>query len=219
MDAEHADETRATMAWVLDQCYILLHPIMPFITEELWALTGDRAKMLVHADWPGYGAELIDEPADREMNWVIALIDEIRSARAQMHVPAGLKLPVVMTAMDEKGRAAWANNEPMITRLARLDGMTEGKAPKGAITVPVEGGSFAIPLEGVIDITEEKSRLSKTLEKLEKDLNGLKGRLSNPKFIESAPEDIVEETREKLALMEDEATKLKAALKRLSDLG
>ncbi len=219
MDGEHAEETRRTMAWVLDQCYILLHPIMPFITEELWALTGDRAKMLVHADWPDYGADLIDEAADREMNWVISLIEEIRSARAQMHVPAGLKLPVVMTAMDARGRAAWANNEPMITRLARLDGMTEGKAPKGAITVAVEGGSFAIPLEGVIDIAEEKARLSKTLEKLQKDLNGLRGRLRNPKFIESAPEDIVEETREKLALGEAEAAKLTAALKRLSDIG
>ncbi|MEZ5779113.1 MAG: valine--tRNA ligase [Paracoccaceae bacterium] len=219
MDGDHAEETRATMAWVLDQCYILLHPIMPFITEELWALTGERAKMLVHADWPAYGTELIDEAADREMNWVISLIDEIRSARAQMHVPAGLKLPIVQTSLDEKGSKAWANNAPMIERLARLDGMTEGKAPKGAITIAVEGGSFAIPLEGVVDIAEEKSRLSRTLEKLEKDLNGLRGRLGNPKFVESAPEDIVEETREKLELGEDEATKLKAALKRLDEIG
>ena len=219
MDGEHADETRQTMAWVLDQCYILLHPIMPFITEELWSLTGDREKPLVHADWPSYGAELIDENADREMNWVIGLIEEIRSARAQMHVPAGLKLPIIMTAMDERGRAAWANNEPMITRLARLDGMTEGAAPKGSITVAVEGGGFAIPLEGVIDIAEEKARLSKTLEKLEKDMNGLRGRLKNPKFVESAPEEVVEETREKLELGEDEAGKLKAALARLAEIG
>ncbi|PQV57527.1 valyl-tRNA synthetase [Defluviimonas denitrificans] len=219
MDGDHAEETKATMAWVLDQCYTLLHPIMPFITEELWALTGSRDKLLVHADWPTYGADLIDENADREMNWVIGLIDEIRSARAQMHVPAGLKLPIVMTAMDERGRAAFARNQPMIERLARLDGMREGSAPKGAITIAVEGGSFAIPLEGVIDIAEEKARLSKTLEKLEKDLNGLKGRLSNPKFVESAPEEIVEETREKLELGQDEAAKLKAALQRLSEIG
>ncbi|MCV2868242.1 valine--tRNA ligase [Defluviimonas sp. WL0002] len=218
MDGEQAAETRATMAWVLDQCYVLMHPFMPFITEELWGQTGERAKMLVHADWPSYGAELIDTDADREMNWVIGLIEEIRSARMQMHVPAGLKLPIVMTAMDDKGRAAWANNEPMITRLARLDGMTESAAPKGAITVAVEGGSFAIPLEGVIDIAEEKARLSKTLEKLEKDLNGLRGRLSNPKFVESAPEEIVDETREKLGLGEDEAAKLKAALSRLAEV-
>ncbi|MCV2865418.1 valine--tRNA ligase [Defluviimonas sp. WL0075] len=219
MDGDQAAETRATMAWVLDQCYVLLHPFMPFITEELWGQTGERAKMLVHADWPAYGAELIDADADREMNWVIGLIEEIRSARMQMHVPAGLKLPIVMTAMDDKGRAAWAGNEPMIARLARLDSMTEGTAPKGAITVAVEGGSFAIPLEGVIDIAEEKARLSKTLEKLAKDLGGLRGRLSNPKFVDSAPEEIVEETREKLALGEEEASKLKAALARLSEVG
>ena len=219
MDGDHAGETRATMAWVLDQCFILLHPIMPFITEELWGLTGDRTKLLVHADWPGYGSDLIDENADREMNWVIGLISEIRSARAEMHVPAGLKLPIVMTAMDEKGRAAWAANEPMITRLARLDGMTEGKAPKGAITVAVEGGAFAIPLEGVIDIAEEKARLSKTMAKLEKDMSGLKGRLGNPKFVESAPEDIIVDTREKLALAEEEASRIRAALKRLDDIG
>ena len=219
MDGEHAAETRTTMAWVLDQCLILLHPIMPFITEELWGQTGARPKLLVHADWPTYGAELIDESADREMNWVIGLIEEIRSARAQMHVPAGLKLPIVMTGMDAKGRAAWAANEPMITRLARLDGMTEAAAPKGAITIAVEGGSFAIPLEGVIDIAAEKVRLSKTLEKLEKDIAGLKGRLANPKFVRSAPEEIVGETREKLGLAEEEAVKMRAALKRLADIG
>ncbi|MGB5872043.1 MAG: class I tRNA ligase family protein, partial [Albidovulum sp.] len=219
MDGEYAEETRATMAWVLDQCYILLHPIMPFITEELWALTATRAKLLVHADWPTYGAELIDDAADREMNWVITLIDEIRSARAQMHVPAGLKLPMIQTALDDRGRTAWANNAALIQKLARLDGLTEGAAPKGAITIAVEGGGFAIPLEGVIDVAEEKARLSKTLEKLEKDLNGLRGRLKNPKFVESAPDEVVEETREKLALGEDEAAKLNAALKRLADIG
>ncbi|MGC1488919.1 MAG: class I tRNA ligase family protein, partial [Albidovulum sp.] len=219
MDGEYAPETRATMAWVLDQCYILLHPIMPFITEELWALTATRAKLLVHADWPTYGAELIDDAADREMNWVITLIEEIRSARAQMHVPAGLKLPMIQTALDDRGRTAWANNAALIQKLARLDGLTEGNAPKGAITIAVEGGGFAIPLEGVIDVAEEKARLSKTLEKLEKDLNGLRGRLKNPKFVESAPDEVVEETREKLALGEDEAAKLNAALKRLADIG
>ena len=219
MDGDQAGETRATMAWVLDQCYILMHPFMPFITEELWGQTGTRPKMLVHADWPAYGAELIDADADREMNWVIALIEDIRSARMQMHVPAGLKLPIVMTAMDDRGRKAFADNQPMIERLARLDGMTEGAAPRGSVTVAVEGGGFAIPLEGVIDIAEEKARLSKTLEKLEKDMNGLRGRLSNPKFVDSAPEEIVEETREKLSLAEEEAAKLKAALARLSEIG
>ncbi|PPB82534.1 valyl-tRNA synthetase [Albidovulum inexpectatum] len=217
MDGEHGAETRATMAWVLDQCYVMLHPFMPFITEELWALTGERGKMLVHADWPEWGAELIDAEADREMNWVISLIEEIRSARAQMRVPVGLRLPLIMLELDEKGREAFRRNEPMINRLARIEGLTEGAAPKGSITVAVEGGSFAIPLEGVIDIAAERARLQKTLEKLEKDLRGLSARLSNPKFVASAPEDVVEETRERLQLGEDEAAKLRAALKRLEE--
>ncbi|MDA3889947.1 MAG: valine--tRNA ligase, partial [Allgaiera sp.] len=219
-DEATAAETRETMAWVLDQCYILLHPIMPFITEELWALTGNREKPLVHADWPAYGADLIDAEADREMNWVIALIEEIRSARAQMHVPVGLKLDMLQIALDAAGRGAWARNEVLIKRLARIESLTEAeKAPKGAITIAVEGGSFAIPLEGIIDIAEEKARLAKTLEKLEKDMGGLRGRLNNPKFVASAPDDVVEETRERLEQGDEEARKLKAALARLAEVG
>jgi valyl-tRNA synthetase len=219
-DGDQAAETRATMGWVLDQCMILLHPIMPFVTEELWATTGTRAKMLVHTDWPSYGAELVDQAADREMTWVIGLIDEIRSARAQMHVPAGLKLDMLQLSLDEAGRGAWARNEALIKRLARLESLTEAAVmPKGALTVAVEGGSFAIPLEGIIDIAEEKARLSKTLEKLEKDMGGLRGRLNNPNFVASAKEEVVEETREKLEQGEAEAVKLRAALVRLAEVG
>ena len=87
------------MAWVMDQCLILLHPIMPFITEELWGTLGTRETMLVHADWPTYGSDLIDAEADRELNWVIALIEATRSARAQMNVPAGARVPMLATAL------------------------------------------------------------------------------------------------------------------------
>ena len=222
-DGAHADETRQVMGWVLDQCYTLCHPFMPFITEELWAMTapeGGRSRMLVHGDWPAYGvAGLLDPAADREMNWVIGLIEEIRSARAQMHVPVGLKLPMVLVEADAAARAAWAANAPLIERLARIDGLTEGAAPKGAITIAAEGAVFALPLDGVIDVAEEKARLAKALEKLEKDLGGLRGRLSNPKFIENAAEEVVEEAREKLALGEEEAGKIRTALVRLADLG
>jgi valyl-tRNA synthetase len=217
-DPATADETRATMRWSLDQCLILLHPIMPFLTEALWQETGPRAKLCAHADWPTFGQKIADVGADREMAWVIALIDEIRSARAQLHVPVGLQLPMVLTQATEAARAAWARNEALIRRLARIDSLTEAPAPKGAITVAVEGATFALPLEGVIDVAGEKARLAKTLEKLEKDLGGLRGRLGNPKFVESAPEEVVEETREKLAQGEDEAGKLRAALARLKDL-
>ena len=94
-DGDGAAETRATMAWVLDQCLILMHPVMPFITEALWGQIAPRPKLLCHTDWPAYGAELIDPAADAEMNWVIGLIEDIRSVRAQLHVPAGARVPLV----------------------------------------------------------------------------------------------------------------------------
>ncbi len=212
-------ETRATMAWVLDQCMILLHPMMPFITEELWQTTGQRAKPLIHTDWPAYTTDLIQPAADREMNWVTTLIDEIRSARAQMHVPVGLKLDMVATTLNDDARAAWGRNETLIKRLARIETLTEGPAPKGSIAVAVEGAAFAIPLAGIIDIAEEKSRLTKALDKLSKEIAGLKGRLNNPNFAKSAPEDVVEEARTNLEAREDEAAKLNVALSRLAELG
>jgi valyl-tRNA synthetase len=218
-DAAVIAETRATMAWVIDQCLILLHPTMPFITEELWAGIADRDSMLVHADWPGYGAELIDDAADREMTWVIGLIEEIRSVRQQMHVPAGLKCQLMQVELDAAGQAAWANNDAMITRLARISDVTPVDAmPKGAVTVAVEGGVFGLPIADLIDVAEEKARLDKVLGKLAKELGGLRGRLNNPKFAQSAPEDVVQETRDNLAAREEEESKILAALARLNEL-
>ena len=208
------------MAWVLDQCMILLHPFMPFVTEDLWATTGKRASLLALADWPDYPAGLVDEAAAAEMGWVIGLIDEIRSARAQVHVPVSLKLNMLALDMSEAARAAWTRNAALIQRMARVESLTDAAAaPKGAITVAAEGAVFAIPLEGIIDIAAEKARLAKTLEKLEKEISGLAGRLNNPKFAVSAPEEVVEEARANLAEREDEAAKLRAAHARLAELG
>lgn len=219
-DGDAADETRKVMAWVLDHCMILLHPMMPFLTEELWATTGKRAKMLVHTDWPEADLSLADAAADREMGWVTGLIDEIRSARAQMHVPVGLKIDLVATTLSDEARQAWARNEVLIKRLARVECLTEAAvAPKGSVSIALEGAAFAMPLEGIIDIAEEKARLSKALEKLAKEIGGLKGRLGNPAFVASAPEEVVDEARANLEAREDEAAKLDAALKRLAEIG
>jgi len=215
---ETAAETRATMRFVLDRCLVMLHPFMPFLTEELWQQTGPRGKLCAHADWPAPAPGAADPEADREMAWVIDLIEEIRSARAQLRVPVGLHLPIVLTEAGDFARAAWSRNEALIRRLARIDSLTEAPAPKGAVTVAVEDAAFALPLEGVIDVAAEKTRLAKSLERLEKDLGGLRGRLANPKFLESAPEEVVEETREKLEQGEDEAGTLRAALARLAEI-
>ncbi|MBF9051475.1 valine--tRNA ligase [Roseobacter sp. HKCCD9010] len=213
-------ETRATMAWVIDQCLILLHPVMPFVTEELWGQIAERPKMLIHADWPSYGAELIDEEADREISWVIAMIDEIRSVRMQMHVPAGLKVPLLQAELDARGQAAWDRNAAIIQRIARVDSLTVvDDLPKGAVTVAVEGGVFGLPIADIIDVDEEKARLEKVLGKLAKELGGLRGRLNNPKFAESAPAAVVEETRNNLAAREEEEGKIRDALARLEEIG
>ncbi|WP_417262215.1 valine--tRNA ligase [Celeribacter sp.] len=211
-------ETRQTMGWVLDQALVMLHPIMPFITEELWDTIKPGRGMLALTDWPELSSDLIDAEADAEMNWVIDLIEAIRSSRAEVHVPAGLKIPMVQVELNDAGKTAWANNEAMIMKLARLDSLSEGPMPKGAITISVAGGTFALPLEGVIDIAEEKARLEKALGKLAKELGGLRGRLNNPKFVESAPEEVVAEAQENLSAREEEEGKLKAALARLSEI-
>ncbi|MEL6684540.1 MAG: valine--tRNA ligase [Pseudomonadota bacterium] len=220
-DAAAKAETEQTLRWVLDQCLILLHPIMPFITEELWQLADSRAKMLVHAAWPTYtAADLVDADADREMNWVIDLIDNVRSARAQVHVPAGAKVSLLVTGLDDKGQSAWDNNHVLIQRLARIESLSHVDAfPKGCVTIPMAGGTFGIPLADLIDVKEEIARLEKTMQKLGKELGGLRGRLNNPKFVASAPEDVVEEAKANLALRENEEAQLKAAIARLAEIG
>jgi len=193
---------------------------MPFITEELWGELADRQKMLVHGDWPTYTkTDLVDEAASREMNWVISLIEAVRSARGEMHVPVGLYVPMQCLDLDDAGKAAWDANETMIKRLARIDSLTQiDEMPKGSVTLAVEGGTFCLPLADLIDVHEEKARLEKAMGKLAKDLGGLRGRLNNPKFVASAPQEVVAENREILVQKEEEEAKLKAALARLAEI-
>ncbi|NOR31044.1 MAG: valine--tRNA ligase [Sulfitobacter sp.] len=220
-DAPEAAETRQTLKWVLDQCLTMLHPIMPFITEELWQNTNARSKMLVHGDWPTYSVtDMLDANADRELNWVIGLIESIRSARQQMHVPAGLKVPMLCTEMDAAGQAAWDRNEAMIKRLARVESLERADTfPKGTVSIAAPGATFGLPLAGLIDIDAEKSRLQKSLDKLGKEIGGLKGRLNNPKFAASAPPEVVAEAQGNLDARQEEADQLQAALDRLAELG
>ncbi|TNC51832.1 valine--tRNA ligase [Rubellimicrobium rubrum] len=218
-DEAQKQETQAVMAWVLDQCLILMHPFMPFITEDLWGATAQRAKLLVHADWPTYtAADLVDAGAEAEMRWTIALIEGVRSARSQLNVPAGLTVPVVMTEADDAARQALSRNGALIQRLARIEAPTEGAAPRGSITVATPGATFALPLEGLIDIKAEIARMTKGADKAAKEAAALRGRLSNPRFVESAAEEVVDETRENLAAREAEEGQLRAALARLAEL-
>ncbi|MFQ8430840.1 valine--tRNA ligase [Amaricoccus sp. W119] len=218
-DPEAVEETRATMAWVLDQCLILMHPIMPFITESLWGQIAERPKLLVHADWPDYGADLIDPAADAEMGWITGLIDEIRSVRAQMRVPAGAKITLIELELSAQQAEALERNRPLVARLARIERFeTADEAPKGAVTVTAEGGSFCLPLADVIDIAAERARLDKALAKLDKEAEGLRKKLANEKFIANAKEEVVDEARANLEAKEEELGILRAAQSRLAAL-
>lgn len=217
-DEAKAPETRATMAWVLDQCLILLHPFMPFVTEALWG-QHERAKLLVHADWPGYGADLVDADADAEMGWVIALIDEIRSVRAQMHVPAGARITLLTLDLSGAQEAALAANRAFVERLARIERIEAvAEAPKGAVTLTVRGATLCLPIADVIDIEAERERLAKSIARLEKEAKGLRGKLGNESFVARAPEDVVDEARARLEATEEEIAILRAAETRLAEL-
>ena len=218
-DQTVVDETKNTLAWVLDQCLILLHPIMPFITEELWSSVGKHQKLLIHADWPTYGTELIDSVADQEMNWAINLIENIRSVRGEMNVPAGLKIPLIMINLDNSKRPGWNFNTDLIMKLARIEKITENaKLPKGCVNITVNGGEFALPLAEIIDISSEKKRLEKNLTKIENEIRSLKGRLENNKFLESAPETVVAQTQVDYNLKRQEIEKITNAINRLKDI-
>ena len=213
-------ETQETMGWVIDQCLILLHPIMPFITEELWGSLGKRSSLLVHQNWPNYTAtDLVEPEADQEMNWVISLIENIRSARQQMHVPAGLKIPLIYQEMTVGAQKTFERNSIMIMKLARIsDAERINNFPKGTVSVSASGAIFGLPLADVIDIEAEKNRLEKAEEKLTKEINSMEGRLNNSKFVNSAPPEVVNETRDNVEKRKEEQLQVTKALKRLDEL-
>jgi valyl-tRNA synthetase len=154
------------------------------------------------------------------MNWVVALIEQIRSLRVEMHVNAGAKIPMIQLELDGLGKVALQRNLPMIMRLARVTEITEAtEVPKGAVTLAVEGGTFCLPLADVIDVTAEKARLTKTIEKLEKELNMIKGKLANEKFVSNAPAAVVAENRARVDVGGEELKTLQAAFDRVAALG
>ncbi|MEL6978955.1 MAG: valine--tRNA ligase [Pseudomonadota bacterium] len=217
-------ETQATAAWALDQILLLMHPVSPFITEELWRVTAGaagRAKPLVHGDWPAYDAAALAKPeADAEMAWVVGLIEAVRSVRAELNAPPSAPAPLTLVEADPAARARMERNSQLIKRLARVSEWSfADAAPKGAITLAREGVTACLDLSGVIDIAAERKRLGKAVEKAGKEVQGLSGKLSNEAFLAKAPEDVVADQRDRLAAAESEQARLSAALARLEAMG
>jgi valyl-tRNA synthetase len=218
-DAAAKAETQATAAWVLDQILPLLHPFMPFITEELWAKTAEhgpkRESVLALASWPRLSG-LADAEADAEIGWVVSLVSEVRSVRSEMNVPGGAKVPLVLVGASATTKARAGRHDETLKRLARLDAITfADQAPKGAAQIIVGDTTAAIPLAGVIDMSAEAKRLAKEIDKTVSEIKKVTDRLGNPQFMSKAPEDVIDELRERQADFEARQGKLRVALSRV----
>ncbi len=209
-------ETKAVAGWVLDQILVMLHPFMPFVTEELWSKLGDRADYpLITAQWPQPGAA-VDAAAKAEVDWLIALIGNLRTAKNELGIAPGAKLDAFLPDPSDATRGIIARNPAAIERLARLNGIRFEAAPAGAaMQVGAGDANIIVPLEGVIDIAAEKTRLEKALAVAQKEAKSLEGRLSNPAFVEKAKPEAVEKARADHAMHAAEAERLAAALARL----
>ncbi|MXO96342.1 valine--tRNA ligase [Erythrobacter aquimaris] len=210
------EETKAVAGWALDQILVMLHPFMPFITEELWSKQGDRPDYpLITAKWPDPQAE-VDASAKAEIDWLIALTSAVRTAKNELGIAPGAKLEAYCPAPSALGRKVVEENAAAIERLARLTPVRFEEAPGGAaMQVAAGDDAFIVPLEGVIDIEAEKARLSKAMEASTKEAKSLEGRLNNANFVERAKPEAVEKARADFAHHTAEIERLKAALARL----
>jgi len=246
-EGDAKSETRATVAWARDEILKLLHPFMPFITEELWAVTARREGLLVLAPWSRKTNELLlaqaalmaaassptepltalvlpvvepaeftDPAAEAEIGWVVDLVAAIRSVRAEMNIPPATLTALVLsgTSAETKERAPrWSD---VIKRMARLADISfADRVPEGSVQLLVRGEVASLPLKGVIDLSAEKTRLDKELAKADADIKRVDAKLANEKFVANAPEEVVEEEKEKREAASARKDKIFEALERL----
>ncbi len=212
-------ETRATAAWALDQILIMLHPMMPFVTEELWEKTGEfgpkRENLLILTEWPDLSG-LEDAEADAELAWLVDVISNVRSVRAEMNVPASAKLQLVVSGAGEQTLARLVAGTSLISRLARLEEITPcNDVPGESAQFVVGDATYALPLAGVIDLSVEKARLEKEVGKLDGEITGIDKKLGNEQFVAKAPEEVIEEQKARRAAAVDRREKILKALELL----
>jgi valyl-tRNA synthetase len=212
-DGAAKSETQAMVAWARDEILKLLQPFMPFITEELWAVTGKHDALLALDAWPSYTG-LSDDKAEAEIGWVIDLVTAIRSVRAEMNITAAI--PLVLAGASAETRARAERWSEFIKRLARVSDISSAAAPpQGSVQLVVRGETAALPLKGVIDIAAERARLGKEMQKADADIARVDAKLNNPNFMARAPEEVVEEEKEKREEAVARKAKIAEALERL----
>jgi len=216
-DSARAAEVRLTTGWVLDQILTILNPFMPFITEELYEPRPEQA-MLLTADWPEYPAALRKNVAMEEMDWLTRFIAEIRSVRADMNVPAGAQIRLLVKDANEQTQSRLTAYEEIIRRMARLETIEQisGAIPAGSIQTVVDEARLALPIADIIDLDKERARLEKQIEKLRTDIKKIDQKLENKQFVDNAPEEVIAEQRNRRAEAEGTLSKLSEALKQLA---
>jgi valyl-tRNA synthetase len=223
-DEDAKAETRATTAWVLDQILLLLHPVMPFMTEELWEKTAQfghgRDGMLMVASWPELPAAWIDAEAEAEIGWLVDLITEIRQVRAEMNVPPSARAPLTLSGAAPEARQRLSRHRDLILTLGRLGSVSEAEAaPAGAVPFVIGEATGALAIAEFVDLTAERARLAKEIAAHVGDIDRTAKKLGNADFISRAPEEVVQENRDRLAEAENAKARLEAALKRLEAVG
>ena len=218
-DGAAKHETRAAAAWALDEILRLLHPFMPFVTEELWWVTAEqgakRPHMLALDAWPQHDG-LDDAAAEAEIGWVLDLITAIRSVRVEMNIPAGTMLPLVLAGASPQTLIRARHWSEFVQRLARVAEISFADAvPQGAVQLVVRGEVAALPLKGVIDLDAERARLAKEMTRADADIARVDVKLGNANFVARAPEEVVEEEKEKREEAEMRKARIAEALERL----
>jgi valyl-tRNA synthetase len=217
-DEQAKAEAQACMAYVMEKAYALLHPFMPFMTEELWEHTATRDGLLAHGDWPT--ADFSDEDAAGEINWLVDLVSGLRSARSEMNVPPSATAPLIVVGANEVTAFRMRRHEAAIKRLARVESIDPAEtAPKGAAQIIVGEATVCLPLGNLIDLVAEKARIEKAIVKTEQEMERLNKKLSNEKFIANADPDVVAADRERYAELEVQLANLKTAVMRISEAG
>ncbi len=215
-DSDVATEIRATTAWVLDQILTMLNPIMPYITEELYAAFARRPHRLISSLWPDYSAVQIDEDAAKKISWLIRIVSEIRSVRADMNVPAGAKIPLLVKGACDNTKDGLDSFADIIKRMARLKSIDlTDETPKGAIQTVIDQTTLILPIADIIDLDAERARLRKQIEKLDEDIKKVEQKLSNERFVNNAPQEIIDEQHLRKVEALGVKEKLSAALAQL----
>jgi valyl-tRNA synthetase len=212
-------ETRACTAWVLGQLLHLLHPFMPFITEELWPQLGAaNTSLLIGEPWPDFTKLPLDQEAGADLDWVIRLVSEIRTLRAEMNVPPAAQVQILLRDANERTQSRLAAYGDLIRRLARIDRVEflSGEGPKGAAQIVLDEATILLPLAGVIDVDKERARLKKDLDKAAAEAEKIARKLGNEQFVAKADPEVVEEQRQRLVEIEQTRDKLAQAMARLA---